>query len=53
MDKVVLKAISDVLDQRLLEAAVERALETLRSGQDERLNRRKVIEAGTFLDRGA
>ncbi len=44
LNQVVLKAISDVLDQRLIEAAVEKALETLRSGQDERLTRQKAIE---------
>ena len=44
LDQVVLKAISDALDQRLLEAAVEKALETLRLGQDERLTRQKAIE---------
>ena len=42
MDQVVLKALSDALDERLLEAAVQRALETLRSGQDERLTRERA-----------
>ena len=44
LDQVVLRAVSDVLDQRLFEAAVEKALETLRLGQDERLTRQKAIE---------
>ena len=42
LDPVVLKALSDVLDERLLEAAGQRALETLRSGHDQRLDRQKA-----------
>ena len=44
LDHVVLKALSDVLDETLLEEAVERALENLRSGQDQRLSRQAPIE---------
>lgn len=44
LDQVVLKALCDVLDERLLEEAVERALETLRSGQDQVLSGRAAIE---------
>jgi site-specific DNA recombinase len=44
LDQVVLKALSEVLDERLLEAAVQRALETLKSGQDERLTRERAVE---------
>jgi hypothetical protein len=43
LDQVVLKALSEVLDEKLLEAAVLRALETLRSGQDERLTRERAV----------
>ena len=44
LDHVVLKALSDVLDETLLEEAVENALEKLRSGQDQRLSRQAPIE---------
>ena len=44
LDPLVLKALSDVLDEKLLEEAVERALENLRSGQDQRLSRQAPIE---------
>jgi site-specific DNA recombinase len=44
LDQVVLKALSDLLDEKVLEEAVERALEKLRSGQDQRLNRQRAIE---------
>ena len=44
VDQVVLKALSEVLGERLLEAAVQSALETLRSGQDERLTRERAVE---------
>ena len=44
LDQVVLKALSDVLDEKLLEEAVERALEKLRSGQDQRLSHQSTIE---------
>jgi hypothetical protein len=44
LDQALLKAITDQLDTRLLEAAVERALQELRSGQFARLDRRTAIE---------
>ena len=44
LDQVVLKALSDVLDEKLLEEAVESALEKLRSGQDQRLSRQTAIK---------
>ena len=44
LDQVVLKTLSDLLDEKLLEEAVERALEKLRSGHDQRLNRQRAIE---------
>ncbi|RPH78997.1 MAG: hypothetical protein EHM80_08940 [Nitrospiraceae bacterium] len=44
LDQVVLKGLSNVLDEKLLEEAVERALEKLRSGQDQRQTRQAFIE---------
>lgn len=44
LDQIVLKALSDVLDKKLLEEAVERALEKLRSGQDQQQTRQAFIE---------
>jgi site-specific DNA recombinase len=44
LDHAILQAINDVLDERILEAAVERALERLRSGQERHLDRRTAIE---------
>ena len=44
LDQVVLKALSDVLDETLLEDAVERALEKLRSDKDQRLSRQTAIQ---------
>jgi len=44
LDQVVLQAIADALDERILARAVEKALERLRSGQDRLLDRRAAIE---------
>jgi site-specific DNA recombinase len=49
LDQVVLKALSDVLDEKLLEEAVEKALEKLRSGQDQRLSRQPAIQSELLL----
>ncbi len=43
-DQVVLKAIADALDERMLAVAVEKALERLRAGQEAKLDRRSAIE---------
>ncbi len=44
LDQAVLSAIAEVLDERLVEAAVERALERHRNGQEDHLDRRTAIE---------
>lgn len=44
LDQIVLQAIADALDERILARAVEKALERLRSGQDRLLDRRTAIE---------
>lgn len=44
LDKILLQAINDVLNEKLLEVAVEKALQQLRSGQDECLDRRMRIK---------
>jgi hypothetical protein len=44
LDQVLLQAISDVLDKKIAEAAVEEALRRLRSGEEVRMNRRFAIE---------
>jgi hypothetical protein len=44
LDKFLLQAISDALDERLAEVAVEKALVRIRSGQETRLNRKSLIE---------
>lgn len=44
LDQIVLKALSDVLDEKLLEEAVERALEKLRSGQAQQQCRQAPLE---------
>ncbi len=44
LDGAVLHAINDVLDERTIEAAVDKALERLRSGQERDLDRRGQIE---------
>ncbi len=44
LDQVVLQAIADALDERILAQAVEKALGRLRSGQDRFLDRRAAIE---------
>src|SRR5437016_607177 len=44
LDHAVLKAIDDVLDQRIVEAAVEQALERLLTGQERHRDRRIQIE---------
>ena len=43
LDKVLLQAIHEVLNERLLEVAVEKALQQLRLGQDESLDRKTAI----------
>jgi site-specific DNA recombinase len=49
LDQVVLKALSDVLDEDLLEDAVERALEKLRSDKDQWLSRQTAIKRELLL----
>jgi hypothetical protein len=44
IDKALLWAISEALDERILELAVEKALQQLRSGDTDRLTRRQAIE---------
>jgi hypothetical protein len=44
LDQVLLQAIADALDERILTQAVEKALERLRNGQDRLLNERTTIE---------
>ena len=44
LDQVVLKALSDVLDDRLLEQAIDTALNKIRAGSDHRLDRETVIK---------
>ena len=44
LDQVVLQAIADALDERILARAVEKALERLRGGQDRLQDRRAAIE---------
>ncbi|MGZ8422638.1 MAG: zinc ribbon domain-containing protein [Nitrospira sp.] len=44
LDKVLLQSISDILDQKIMEAAVESALAKIRSGEQHLLDRRTAIE---------
>ena len=44
LDKVLLQSISDILDYKIMEAAVETALAKLRSGEQDLLDRRTAIE---------
>ena len=44
LDQVVLKAITDVLDDRLIEQAIDTALQRMRSGVDHRLDREPAIK---------
>ena len=44
LDHVLLQALSDVLDERVIEAAIAEALRRLRSGQQDGLTRRQAIE---------
>lgn len=44
LDQVVLQAIADALDERILARAVEKALQRLRGGQDRFQDRRAAIE---------
>ncbi len=44
VDQVLLDALRDVLDDRVTEAAVDKALEKLRTGQEGHLDRRTQIE---------
>ena len=44
LDQIVLQAIADALDERILARAVERALERLRTGQDRLPDRRTAVE---------
>jgi site-specific DNA recombinase len=44
LDSTVIQAINEVLDERIVEAAVSKALEHLRSGQERDLDRRSQIE---------
>lgn len=44
LDGAVIQAINEVLDERIVEAAVSKALEHLRSGQERDLDRRSQIE---------
>lgn len=44
VDKAVLESINEVLDERVLEAAVDRAIARLRVGAEQHLNRRVQIE---------
>jgi hypothetical protein len=46
LDHVLLQAISDILDERVTEAAIAEALCRLRSGEENGLNRRQTIERG-------
>jgi len=49
LDHVLLQAISDILDERVTEAAIAEALCRLRSGEENGLNRRQTIERGLSL----
>jgi DNA invertase Pin-like site-specific DNA recombinase len=44
LDHAILKAIGDLLDERLIDAAVDRAVEQLRAGQATAMDRRAEIE---------
>ena len=44
LDHVLLQAISDILDERVTEAAIAEALRRLRSGEENGLNRRQAVE---------
>jgi hypothetical protein len=44
VDRVLLEAIHEVLDGRIMEAAVEKALTRLRAGQEQHLDHRTQIE---------
>ncbi len=44
IDKALLHAIGDALDERILELAIEKALHQLRAGDTDRLTRRQSIE---------
>src|SRR5262249_34857156 len=44
LDQVLLAAIAEVLDARLLEEAMQRAVQRLRAGQERHLDRRTQIE---------
>lgn len=44
LDHAILEAIAEILDERTVEAAVEIALERLRTGQERHLDRRTAIE---------
>ena len=44
IDKALLRAIGEALDERILELAVEKALQQLRSGDTDRLTRRQAVQ---------
>ncbi len=44
LDTVLLQAISEALDERLTEAAIEKALARIRSGDETRLSRKSLVE---------
>jgi site-specific DNA recombinase len=44
IDKALLRAIGEALDERILELAIEKALLQLRAGDSDRLTRRQAIE---------
>lgn len=48
----MLRAINEVLDERIVETAVEKALERLRGGQERHLDRRTAIERELSLIEG-
>jgi len=52
MNHTVLTAISEALEEDMLEKAVEKALQRLRSGQEHRLDRRLAIERELSLIEG-
>ena len=44
IDKALLRAIGEALDERILELAIAKALQQLRAGDSDRLTRRQAIE---------
>ncbi len=52
LDQALLKGLADVLHEKVLDEAIEKALRHLRGHQDARLDRASRDHEGTVFDRG-